>query len=80
MKVGISYVSIAGAQANLAAEDPGWTLAKVETKATARWNALLGRIAIDGGTQTTQRTFYTALYHSLLFPSVVSDANGTLPR
>ena len=29
-----------------------------------------------GRTRTAQRTFYTALYHSLLFPSVFSDDDG----
>ncbi len=42
----------------------------------ARWNALLDRIAVGGGTPSQEHTFYTALYHSLLFPNVVSDVNG----
>ena len=32
---------------------------------------------MGGGTQEEQRTFCTALYHSLLFPNVVSDYNGS---
>jgi predicted alpha-1,2-mannosidase len=66
-------VSVAGAAANLADEDPGWNLASVARAATATWNGLLDRIAVQGGSVTDQRTFYTALYHSLLFPSVFSD-------
>jgi predicted alpha-1,2-mannosidase len=76
MKVGISYVSTADAQSNLAHEDPGWSLQSVEHQARREWNALLGRIRIAGGTLTEQRIFYTALYHSLLFPSLISDDNG----
>jgi predicted alpha-1,2-mannosidase len=76
MKVGISFVSVSAAAANLAAEDPGWSLPRIEAAATARWNSLLGRIAIGGGTPAQQRTFETALYHSLLFPSVLSDDSG----
>lgn len=76
MKVGISFVSAGDATQNLAAEDPGWSLGKVESAARQKWNALLGRIRIGGGTPTAQRTFYTALYHSLLHPNVVSDVNG----
>lgn len=75
-KVGVSFVSEAGATANLAAEDPGWNLRGVSHAATAEWNGLLGRIAVQGGTGTARRTFYTALYHSLLFPSVFSDDDG----
>ncbi len=76
MKVGISFVSVADAAQNLRAEDPGWSVARVAGTATKDWNALLGRIAVAGGTPAEEHTFYTALYHSLLFPNVVSDANG----
>ena len=76
MKVGISFVSIANAADNLKAEDPGWSLANVESSATSRWNSLLGRVRVGGGSAPQLRTFYTALYHSLLFPNVVSDVNG----
>ncbi len=76
MKVGISFVSVADAVDNLRVEDPGWSLGRVESRATADWNALLGRIRIGGGTPAERRTFYTALYHSLLDPDVVSDDNG----
>ena len=75
-KVGISFVSPQGAASNLAAEDPGWSFGKIAGMATAEWNGLLGRMAVQGGTVTDRRTFYTALYHSLLFPSVFSDDDG----
>jgi predicted alpha-1,2-mannosidase len=76
VKVGISFVSLAGAASNLADEDPGWSFADISRSATAEWNGLLGRVAVEGGTTTARRTFYTALYHSLLFPSVFSDDDG----
>ncbi len=76
MKVGISFVSTRDAEQNLAAEDPGWSLHQVAARAHAQWNGLLGRIAADGGTPAEEHTFYTALYHSLLFPNIVSDVNG----
>jgi predicted alpha-1,2-mannosidase len=76
MKVGISFVSTADAKENLRAEDGGWSLARVSASARDAWNALLGRIAVSGGTAAERHIFYTALYHSLLFPDVVSDVNG----
>ena len=76
VKVGISFVSPAGAAANLATEDPGWDFSAISGAATAEWNGLLDRVAVQGGTAIAQRTFYTALYHSLLFPSVFSDDDG----
>ncbi len=76
MKVGISFVSDADAAQNLKAEDPGWSVARVAAAAHQQWNEILDRIAVGGGTAAEQHTFYTALYHSLLFPNVVSDVNG----
>jgi predicted alpha-1,2-mannosidase len=76
-RVGISYVSLANARANLEAEIPaGTTLAQVRQRAHADWNAALGKIAIEGGTPDQRTTFYTALYHALLQPTTFSDTNG----
>ncbi len=50
MKVGISFVSTADAAQNLQDEDPGWSVQHVATAAHDAWNAVLGRIAVGGGT------------------------------
>ncbi|MEV4138628.1 GH92 family glycosyl hydrolase [Dactylosporangium sp. NPDC049742] len=77
VRVGISYVSQANAQANLAAENPaGTTFDTVRQRATDAWNTELGRIDATGGTTAQLQTFYTALYHALLHPNVFSDTNG----
>ncbi|MBR7825492.1 GH92 family glycosyl hydrolase [Actinospica sp. MGRD01-02] len=76
-RVGVSYTSAAEAQANLDAEVAGKTFAQVEASAQASWTAALDKIEIAGGTSAEQATFYTALYHSELYPSVVSDADGS---
>lgn len=80
MQVAISYVSTANAWANLAAEqgrDPNF--ASIEQTTLNRWNQLLDRIQVSGGTTSDLTTFYTALYHALLDPSVFSDVNGQYP-
>ncbi|MFE2822952.1 lectin [Streptomyces sp. NPDC059271] len=75
-KVGISYVSVANATANRAAENSGWDFNATRTAAQNAWNSALGKIQIAGGTTAQQQSFYTALYHSLLHPNVISDTNG----
>ncbi|WP_329557139.1 lectin [Streptomyces sp. NBC_00696] len=75
-KVGVSYVSVANATANRAAENTGWDFNATRTAAQDAWNSALGKIQIAGGTAAQQQTFYTALYHSLLHPNVISDTNG----
>jgi putative alpha-1,2-mannosidase len=76
VKVGLSFVSIANAQANMAAENPGWDFGVVRQQARAAWNARLSAIELTGGTFAEQQIFYTALYHCLMHPNVFSDVNG----
>ena len=77
VRVGISYVSEANAEANLQAENPAGTkFAVLREKAHAAWNEELGRIRIDGGTHDERVVFYTALYHSLMGENLASDVDG----
>ena len=76
VRVGISYVSLANAERNLAEEQPrGATIDSVKRAARKAWNDTLGRIEIAGGGETERRIFYTALYHSLLHMNVANDVN-----
>ncbi|MGW7352480.1 GH92 family glycosyl hydrolase [Streptomyces sp. NPDC054784] len=76
-RVAVSYVSEAGAEANLAAENPeGTDFGKVAEEATADWNEELGRIEVGGDDEKRLTTFYTALYHSMLEPTVANDVDG----
>ncbi len=78
MRVGISYVSLANARANLDAESPkGTTLENVRDAARKIWNEKLGQIAVKGGTKDERSVFYTALYHVMLGENTASDADGS---
>ena len=79
VKVGISYVSIENARKNLDAEVGTRDFDSVREAAKAKWNDALGRIRVEGGTEDDRTIFYTALYHSLLHPNIVSDVNGEYP-
>lgn len=76
VRVGVSFVSVANAQANASAEQGSSSFDEMKTKARASWNDMLGRISVTGGTQTQKAVLYTGLYHSLLHPNVYSDVNG----
>ncbi|MGA2888229.1 MAG: GH92 family glycosyl hydrolase [Terracidiphilus sp.] len=76
LKVGLSFVSAANAEANLAKEIPGWEFNTVRNEARAAWNEALSHIVVSGGTEARRKTFYTALYHSFLHPTVFNDVNG----
>lgn len=75
-KIAISYVDMAGADNNLRAEASGKSFAQIHHAAEAAWNRALGVIDISGGTPVERTVFYTSLYHSLLMPSIISDADG----
>lgn len=76
LKAGLSFVSIANARQNLAREIPGWDVEQLRRQARADWNSALGHIVVSGGDAAQRTVFYTALYHSLLHPTVFSDLNG----
>ncbi|MET8090520.1 GH92 family glycosyl hydrolase [Micromonospora sp. NPDC005220] len=76
VKVGISFVSQAGAQANLASEQSGFGFDTVRANADAQWNAILNRVQATGGTATDLQKFYTALYRVFINPNVSNDVNG----
>ncbi len=76
VQVGISFVSVANAQLNLASEYAGFDLASVSRAADAAWNGRLNSIQVEGGTHNETVAFYTALYHAFFHPNVFSDVNG----
>ncbi|MFD0065858.1 GH92 family glycosyl hydrolase [Streptomyces sp. NPDC056690] len=75
-KVSMSYVSVDGAEANMAAEVPGWSLDALHRQTRDQWAATLGRIRVAGRDTGELKTFYTALYHSLMHPNTFNDADG----
>ncbi len=76
MKIGLSYVNEAGALENLSKEMPGWNFDEVHSRARGTWTELLNRVSVEGGTADQYKIFATALYHSLLTPTLFSDDNG----
>lgn len=79
VKVGISYTSIENARKNLDAEVGDSTFDEVRQASYNRWNEALSRIRVEGGSEEDKTIFYTALYHSLLHPNILSDINGEYP-
>lgn len=80
-KVGFSYVSVANARTNLETENPTAAFSSKDfdaavQSASTNWNSWLNRIQISGGPEEDRKTFYSMFYHTLLAPTVCSDANG----
>lgn len=75
MKVAMSTTGIEGAKANLKAEMDHWDFEKVRTDARAEWNSYLSRIDVTG-TDEQKTNFYTAYYHAIIQPNIISDVDG----
>ena len=76
MKVALSPVSMEGAQANMAAELPGWDFEAVAQAADKAWNEELSKISIETSDEQARKVFYTALYHAMIAPATFCDVNG----
>lgn len=74
-KVALSPVSIENARQNMTAEVPAWNFDEVSAAAEQSWENELGKIQIQG-TDLQKTIFYTALYHTMVQPNTMSDANG----
>ena len=76
VKVALSAVSVANAKLNLQAELPGWDFGATVAAARKAWNDELSKISIKTNDEHVRRIFYTAMYHSMIAPSVFNDVNG----
>ena len=72
----LSGVSVEGAVKNLQAEAPHNDFDQYKIEAKADWNNQLKRIEIKGGEADDGVNFYTALYHSMIAPTIYSDVDG----
>lgn len=79
IQVGVSFVSIRGARANIDADPPGWSVDRLAARASAAWDETLDRVRTRGGTAEDQRLFDSALYRVFQHPSTISDADGRYP-
>ena len=76
VKVGLSAVSAENARRNMQAECPGWDFEAVREAARRAWNGELSKIRIETADPAVRRIFYTALYHTMIAPSLFCDVNG----
>ena len=74
MKVASSFISLEQALLNLQ-EVKGSSFDQVCKAAKDKWNDVLGRVEVSGGTDDELKTFYTCLYRSTLFPRKFYELN-----
>ena len=72
----ISGVSMEGAARNLAAEAPADDFDKYLAVTRKNWNEQLSKVEIKSNDIDEKVKSYTALYHSMLAPTIYSDMDG----
>ena len=79
LRVGMSYVSIEGAKANLQAESAGKGFDDVYASTRDVWESRLGSAKITSNDNNIKRVFYTAMYHAMVHPTNMTDVDGQYP-
>lgn len=75
LKIGISYTSLAAAQAHLA-EVSALGFEDVRLAAENAWQDVLSKIQVEGGSSEQKVIFYSALYRSFLMPTLFGDSDN----
>lgn len=80
VRIATSFISFEQAERNLQLELGTKSHDALRTEAEQVWNKHLKCIEIEGATEQQQRTFYSCLYRTLLFPRIwhEPDASGAM--
>lgn len=76
VRVASSFISLEQAETNLQQEIGKDGFEDTKNKGLSAWNKELGRIEVEGGSESQKTVFYTALYRLLLFPRQFHEINA----
>lgn len=73
MKYGVSFIDAAQAKANLNREIADFDQKKLAENGRKIWNQVLGKIAVEGESESDKKVFYTSLYRTYERPVNISE-------
>lgn len=76
VKFALSNTSTAGALQNLETEIPHWNFEQTKKETQQKWENELSKITVETINENDKKTFYTALYHTMMSPVVYEDTDG----
>ena len=76
LRAGISFVDSAGARLNLGRDMPDFDFDAARARARSLWADAFEGVRFEGGTKDERAVFATALYHALIDPRMIADADG----
>lgn len=68
VRIASSFISPEQAEQNFKSEIAAKSFDELKAETASKWNSLLGRIHVEGGSEQQLKTFYSCLYRVLLFP------------
>ncbi|MEU5979374.1 GH92 family glycosyl hydrolase [Streptomyces sp. NPDC047315] len=78
LRIATSLISVDQAKKNLADQIPAGTgFEQVKERAQDAWDALLGRVEVEGATEDQLVTLYSSLYRLYLYPNSGFENTGT---
>jgi predicted alpha-1,2-mannosidase len=77
LRVGLSPTSVEEAKENLRSEIPNWDFDAVCAAARDDWERNLSRIEVECSNPEIRRTFYSAMYHTMMAPTLYNNADGS---
>ncbi|MGJ6967617.1 GH92 family glycosyl hydrolase [Streptosporangium sp. G11] len=77
LRIATSFLSVDQAHRNLGLEVTGRSFDQIHAAATAEWKDRLGRVEVQGATETQLVTLYSNLYRLNLYPNSQSENTGT---
>jgi predicted alpha-1,2-mannosidase len=80
ISIGTSFTSLEAAKKNLEQEVGQRDFDEVESKSILLWQEALRQIKVETGNEKDKRIFYTAMYHAMQHPRLMSDVDGTYPK
>jgi predicted alpha-1,2-mannosidase len=73
VRVATSFISIEQARENLKREIPDWNFDQLAIRTRNTWQENLSRVQVSHVSEAQKTIFYTALFHTMLFPREFSE-------
>jgi predicted alpha-1,2-mannosidase len=80
MRIATSLISVEQARRNLEQEIGAEGFDTVRERAQTAWDALLGRVKVDGASEDQLTTVYSNLYRLFLYPNIAHENVGSVER
>ncbi|MES1159636.1 MAG: GH92 family glycosyl hydrolase, partial [Bacteroidota bacterium] len=76
IRISVSSAGTGSARNNIDKETGGLGFDRIKERTAGQWRKELSVVRVDDKDEEKKKVFYTALYHSLLLPWIISDVDG----